>query len=72
MRDLAFEFEHRAVRRSRQGLQRSLLLGKGFIHHAMRGRMDSRIGDSIEPAPQLLLEIVEVAERAAEKKSSRL
>jgi hypothetical protein len=44
-----------------------LFLGKGFVDDALRGRVDPGIGDGVEPAPELNVEIIEIAEYAAEE-----
>ena len=44
-----------------------LFLGEGFVDDTLSGRVDPGIGDRVEPAPELSVEIIEVAERAAKK-----
>src|SRR4030088_2227113 len=65
MRDAPFELENRSVGRERQRFEIRLFLGEGLVDHALRGRVDPGIGDRVEPVPELNVEIVEVAERAA-------
>ena len=67
MGDPPFQLEHRAEGRERQGAQVRLLLGEGLVDDALRGGVHPRIGDRIEPMPQLGVEIVEIAERAGEE-----
>src|SRR5271166_337155 len=62
-----FELEDRPVGCERQRLHRRLLLGEGLVDDALRRRVQARIGNRVEPAPKLRVEIVEVAERAAEE-----
>jgi putative SOS response-associated peptidase YedK len=38
-----------------------LFFGEGVIHDALGGRVDPDIGDCIEPAPELTVEIIEIA-----------
>jgi hypothetical protein len=44
-----------------------LLRRKGFVDHALRGGVQPRISDRMEPMLQLGVEIVEIAERAGEE-----
>jgi hypothetical protein len=44
-----------------------LFLAEGFVDDELRGRVDPGIGDRVEPVPQLRVEIIEAAERAAEE-----
>jgi len=44
-----------------------LLLGEGLVDDALRGRVDTGIGDVVEPMPELSVEIIEIAERSAEE-----
>jgi hypothetical protein len=44
-----------------------LFLGEGFVDDALRGGVDTGIGDVVEPTAELSVEIVEVAERTAEE-----
>jgi hypothetical protein len=67
MGDPPFQFEHRAERCERQPAQVWLLRRKGFVDHALRGGVQARISDRIEPMPQLGVQIVEIAERAGEE-----
>ena len=60
-------FEHRAVGRERQRLETRLLLGEGLVDDALRGGVHARIGDRVEPVPELGVEVVEIAEDAAEE-----
>ena len=66
MRDASLELQDCPIRRERQRLQRRLLLGKGFVVDALRGRMNAWVRDGVEPMAELRVEIIEVAERAAE------
>ena len=50
-----------------QRLQVWLLLGEVLQHDAAGGGVPARIGDSVEPTPELAIQIIEVAERAAAK-----
>src|SRR5262249_50242600 len=67
VRDASFELEHRTVWDERQRFERRLLLGEGFVDDAQCGRMHTRIGDRVEPLPQLGIEVIEVAERGAKE-----
>ena len=44
-----------------------LLLGESLVDDALRGRVHARIGDGIEPMPQLAVQIIEIAERAGKE-----
>src|SRR5271166_5209387 len=59
----------RTVRKgaSGKGFRTLLLFGEGLIDDAQRGRVYARIGDRIEPMPQLGVEIIEIAKGAAEE-----
>jgi len=50
-----------------QGLQFGLLGGEGFGDDALGRAVDASVGDGVEPLDQLGVEIVEVAEDAAEE-----
>src|SRR5208283_4277338 len=65
--DAPFELEHRAEWRQRQALEVRLLLGEGLVDDALGSGVDTRIGNRIEPMPQLGIEIVEVAEGAGKE-----
>jgi hypothetical protein len=65
--DPPFEIEDRPIRGERQRLQSWLFLGEGLVDDALRGRVHARIGDRVEPMPQLGVEIAEVAKGAAEE-----
>jgi hypothetical protein len=67
MRDAPFELEDGTVGRQRQRLQERLLLGKGLVDDALCDGMDPRVRDRVEPMPELLIEVVEIAERATEE-----
>ena len=67
-----FKLQDGPIRRERQGLQRRLLLGKGFVDDALRGRMNTWVGDVVEPLAELRVEIVEVRNEPPRKKSSRM
>ena len=67
MREPSFQLQHRAVRRKYQWLQRWLFFREGLVDDALRGRMHTRIGDRIEPATELDIEVVEIAEWGAEE-----
>ena len=66
-RDAALEPQHRPERRQRQGTQMQLLLGKGLVDDPACGRVHARVGDGVEPMPELLVEVVEIAEAAGEE-----
>src|SRR5271165_3883779 len=44
-----------------------LFLGEGFVDDALRSRVDPGIGEGVEPASELNVEIIEIAECAAEE-----
>jgi hypothetical protein len=67
MGDAPFQLEHRAEGRERQRPKTRPLLGKGLVDHALRGGVQPRIGDAIEPLLQLAIQVVEIAERASEE-----
>jgi hypothetical protein len=67
VRDAPFELENRSVGRERQRFEMWLFPGEGFVDDALRGRVDTGIGDRVEPMPELSVEIIEVAERTAEE-----
>src|SRR5919106_6636769 len=62
-----FEPENRAERHQRQGLELRLLLREGLGDHPAGGRVDSRVGDRVEPVAQLGIQVIEVLERAGEE-----
>src|SRR6266498_587102 len=72
-RDLSFSNgaigwrKRRCGRPEWQRFEMRLLLGEGLIDHALRGGVHARIGNRVEPMPQLGIEIVEIAERAGEE-----
>jgi hypothetical protein len=67
VRDAPFELENRSVGHERQRFEMWLFPGEGFVDDALRGRVDTGIGDRVEPMPELSVEIIEVAERTAEE-----
>src|SRR2546428_237194 len=67
MTNAPFQLEERAEGQEWQRFEMRLLLGEGLVDHALRGGMHARIGNRVEPMPQLGIEIVEVAERAGEE-----
>ena len=48
-------------------MQERLLFGEGFVDDAMCGGVHARIGDVVQPAAQLRIEVFEIVEDAAEK-----
>src|SRR3546814_6908211 len=52
---------------SGRGGQMRLLLGERLVHDPPRGGVDPGIGDAVQPAPQLFVEVVQVAERAGQE-----
>ena len=52
---------------SGSGLQVRLLLGEGLVDDPLGGGVHARIGDRVEPMPELGVQVVEVAERAGEE-----
>ena len=71
-RDATLEPQHRPERRQRQWTQVRLLLGERLVDDPARACMHTRIGDRIEPAPQLVIEIGRLRKLRARKKSSRM
>jgi len=67
MRDAPFQLQERAEGRQRQQFEVRLLFGEGLVDHTLGGGVHSRIGNRIEPMPQLGVQVVEVAERAGEE-----
>jgi hypothetical protein len=57
MRDPPFQLQERT----------EVLFGKGLVDDAVSGSVHARIGDRIEPMPELAVEVVEIAERAREE-----
>src|SRR6516165_1189783 len=58
MRNAPFQLEERAEGQERQRFEMRLLFSEGLIDHALRGGMHARIGNRVEPMPQLGIEIV--------------
>src|SRR5262249_21261638 len=50
-----------------QRFEMRLLFSEGLVDHAPRGGVHARIGNRVEPMPQLGIEIVEIAKRAGEE-----
>ena len=69
--DPAIELEHRAERDQRQEQQRRLFLGERLVDDTAGGGMHARVGDITEPVLELAVEIVEIAEAAAEDSRHR-
>ena len=67
MADAAFELEQRVEGEGRQGLQLELLGSKGLRDDALGGAVQPDIGDRRKPVLELGIEIVEIAEGAAEE-----
>jgi hypothetical protein len=67
VRDPPFELEDRPIRGERQRLQGRLFFGEGLIDDALSGCVHARIGDRVEPMPQLAIEIIEIPEGVAEE-----
>ena len=65
--DAPLEPEHGAVRRERQRLEGRPLLGERLRDDPLGRGVDPRVGDGVEPVPQLGVEVLEVAERAGEE-----
>jgi len=65
--DAPFKPQNRLIGRQRQRLQGCFLFGEGFVDDPMHCRVNAGIGDCVEPMPQLDIEVVEIAERAAKK-----
>ena len=70
--DSPFELQERIERRLRQGLKLSLLSGEGFDNHTLRRAVNTHIGNGLRPFIELCIEIVEIAEVRAKKKSCRM
>ncbi len=68
MRRAPLEPKHRLIGRGRQRLERRLLFSESLIDDAPRRGVDPRIGDRVEPSSELGVQIVEIAEGAAEEK----
>src|SRR6266480_1466791 len=60
-------FETRSVGRERQRFEMRLFVGESLVDDVLRGCVNPGIGDRVEPVPELTVEIVEVAECAAEE-----
>ena len=67
MADAALELEQRIEGEGRQPLQFGLLGGKGFRDDPLGGAVQAHIGDSGQPVIELDVEVVQVAEAAAEE-----
>ena len=65
--DAPFEFEHGVEAVFGQGLQLGLLGGKSLGDDTLGGAVDADVGNGVEPVDQLKVQIVEVAESAAEE-----
>ena len=65
--DAALEAQHGLERPGRERLQARPLLGEVLGDDAVRGGVGADVGDLVEPLAELLVEIVEVAEAAAEE-----
>jgi hypothetical protein len=46
----------------RRRLERRPFLGKYLVDDALRGRVHARVGNRVEPAAELSIEVIEVAE----------
>jgi len=68
MRGASFEPRHRLIGHGWQRFERRLLFGEGLVDDALRRGVDARIGDRVEPFAELSIQIVEIAEGAAEEK----
>lgn len=62
----AFELQQRIEGSCRQGLKLGLLGCEG-LRHPLRRAVQAHIGDARQPVPKLLVEVVQVAEGAAEE-----
>jgi hypothetical protein len=67
VRSPALELQHRPVGHGRQGFERSPLLGESLADDPVGGRVHARISGRIEPMTELLVKVVEIAERAAKE-----
>ncbi len=67
-RNPALEPQHRPERRQRQRAQIQPLLGERLIDDPARGRVQARVGDTVQPASELVIEVGQVAEAAREEK----
>ena len=67
MRDPPFQLQERAEGRQRQQFEMRLLLGECLVDDALGGGVHTRIGNRIEPMPQLGIQVVEIAEGAGEE-----
>ena len=65
--DAPLQREQSVEGQSRQGLQLGPLGGEGFRDDPLRGAVQADVGDGIEPAPKLAVEVVEVAEGTCEE-----
>ena len=65
--EASFELQHRTISGKRQRLERRLFFGEGLVDDALRGCVHTWIGDRIEPAAELDVEVVEIAERSTEE-----
>ena len=63
--------QHGVERPGRQRLEEGAFLGEVLGDDTPGGGVQARVGDLVEPLAELGVEIVEVAEAAARKKSSR-
>lgn len=60
--DATLQLEQGVEGQSRQGLQLRPVGGEGFRDDPLRGAVQADVGDGVEPAPKLAVEVVEVAE----------
>jgi hypothetical protein len=65
--DAPLQLEHRVKAMLRQRLQLELLGRERLGDDALGGAVNADIGDGVEPVDELSIEVVEVAEAAAEK-----
>src|SRR5690606_38074550 len=65
--DPSLQAQHGAERRQWQGEQMRLLLGERLAHDPARGGVHPGIGDAVQPATQLLVQVVQVPERAGQE-----
>lgn len=66
-RDTALQLQHRPERSQRQWPQMLSFFGEGLVDHAQGRSMHPRIGDGIQPMPELGIEIIEIAEGARQE-----
>ena len=62
-----FQAQHRPERRQRQLAKVRPLLGERLVDHPPGGGVHARVGHRVQPAAELVVEVVQVPEAAREE-----